>query len=878
MTIIHNKIGFHTAGAGGNPNGIGDYVRQLDAAGKAAVICCADGTVGIGDIANVWRNGSQVDHVAVWRHVPASVPDYASTSDAAAQKTVDDVLAHYPLELLDVKDRVWVSVGNELNKDDDEQVKWIMRWGKRCAELLAERGFRATLFGWASGTPEIYHWESDDALDLLRYAADNRETCSISLHEYSYTRDNILNLYPYLLGRFEFLFDVCAENNIKRPLVIIKEWGWEYERIASTISAAMADIEIAARIYAKYPEIIGACTWYLGSDYGNIHNETQKLIAPVTDLTINRPFDVELDLDPVIETKPPIDPENGARVDYSRTYVLLPPPLGVDYAAAAVLASWSDTDLSGQPMQPVRYTVGNSADDAGIYVSGLLDRKVIAINSDMWGGDLAAFYVEHYPGVELIEINVIDPADLRAQLEIYIKTGVLNPQPPAFRFSFWPTLYKVITQAFGVNGNYYKQFGLKGHEGTDIKAPDSTPLFAVADGTIYRVETADNSNYGLQVRIEHADGYKTVYAHCKRVYVRVGQRVAAGDVIALADNTGNSFGSHLHLTLKKDGATAAGDTDYPKDIIDPTPFLTLDLPLSTKKPPVEGPETPVMLGIHTSADSELRDGDAERLMTIDPQLIKMLSSFNEHHARRVGAAHPDATYIVRAFLKFWDDHNGRPRSISPQQFFNDTISDVRRTRNALLSAGVDSRKIWYELHNEPNLYHEGFGGSWTNGATFAAWLSQVIDLYSQSLTNLMFPGMSPGPDIPGVRVGHREFMSQAHAAAQRCDAIGVHSYWSKGYDMYTHPDSGLQIVDEFIARYPSKPIFITEASNNTQATTSSEKAREYLDFTQELRKRATVRGVTFFVLSASDPAWQWAENGSGEIITQLMADILSQRT
>ena len=127
---------------------------------------------------------------------------------------------------------------------------------------------------------------------------------------------------------------------------------------------------------------------------------------------------------------------------------------------------------------------------------------------------------------------------------------------------FGPTEYNVITQHFGVNPQYYAQFGLPGHEGIDFRAPHGTMIFACADGTVYRVETADNNNYGIHVRIEHADGYKTVYAHLMKPLVMVGDIVRAGEVIGLADNTGNSHGDHLHLTLK-----------LGERILDPTPFL-----------------------------------------------------------------------------------------------------------------------------------------------------------------------------------------------------------------------------------------------------------------------------------------------------------------
>ncbi|MCB0009577.1 MAG: M23 family metallopeptidase, partial [Anaerolineales bacterium] len=141
----------------------------------------------------------------------------------------------------------------------------------------------------------------------------------------------------------------------------------------------------------------------------------------------------------------------------------------------------------------------------------------------------------------------------------------------AFRFEAWPTEFQKITQYFGANPQNYAQFGLPGHEGIDIRAPTGSRVFAVAAGEVFRVHTdASSHNYGIHIRIQHQDDYKTVYGHLESVNVREGQIVEAGQMIGYADNTGNSFGSHLHLTLKKIGVHYP---PWPREIIDPLPFL-----------------------------------------------------------------------------------------------------------------------------------------------------------------------------------------------------------------------------------------------------------------------------------------------------------------
>ena len=142
----------------------------------------------------------------------------------------------------------------------------------------------------------------------------------------------------------------------------------------------------------------------------------------------------------------------------------------------------------------------------------------------------------------------------------------------------WPTEYGTITQRFGENPRFYNKFGLPGHEGVDIRAPEGSEIYAAADGLVTDVRMDGFSDpllkpYGNQVRIQHAGGYQTIYAHLSEVVVMRGQIVKAGQLIGLAGKTGNSSGAHLHLSLKRQGATLSGETGYPYDLVDPEPYL-----------------------------------------------------------------------------------------------------------------------------------------------------------------------------------------------------------------------------------------------------------------------------------------------------------------
>jgi multidrug efflux pump subunit AcrA (membrane-fusion protein) len=188
--------------------------------------------------------------------------------------------------------------------------------------------------------------------------------------------------------------------------------------------------------------------------------------------------------------------------------------------------------------------------------------------------DVAAWLQDAAPGVRLDPLDAKTPKEFRASLKKRIETDDRYGQKQRPFYLVWPTDYPVITQAFGANPQIYTRFGMPGHEGLDIRALTNTSVYSCADGSVYEVHTNPKDHpYGIHVRVRHKDGYRTVYGHLLRALVSVGESVKAGQVLGKADSTGASTAAHLHLTLERDGATARKETKYPKDVVDPTPFM-----------------------------------------------------------------------------------------------------------------------------------------------------------------------------------------------------------------------------------------------------------------------------------------------------------------
>jgi murein DD-endopeptidase MepM/ murein hydrolase activator NlpD len=119
----------------------------------------------------------------------------------------------------------------------------------------------------------------------------------------------------------------------------------------------------------------------------------------------------------------------------------------------------------------------------------------------------------------------------------------------------YPLPPKFITQRFGENANYYKQYGQIGHNGIDIGADMGAPIRAAADGTVVFAGAGRTYADGFAswmgdiagncIILDHGSVY-TSYSHLESFAVGVGKKVKQGDIIGYVGTTGASTGPHLH--------------------------------------------------------------------------------------------------------------------------------------------------------------------------------------------------------------------------------------------------------------------------------------------------------------------------------------------
>jgi len=155
-------------------------------------------------------------------------------------------------------------------------------------------------------------------------------------------------------------------------------------------------------------------------------------------------------------------------------------------------------------------------------------------------------------GVEVYS-DILDRSTLRNPIPRIERVGQREPPPTIAHGRFVRPSAGTLTSRFG------PRWG-RMHNGVDLAAPVGTPIRAADGGRV--IFSGWDGGFGNVIRIDHENGYVTVYAHNSANLVRVGERVAQGQHIANMGSTGNSTGSHLHFEIRRNGSP-----------VDPWPFI-----------------------------------------------------------------------------------------------------------------------------------------------------------------------------------------------------------------------------------------------------------------------------------------------------------------
>jgi murein DD-endopeptidase MepM/ murein hydrolase activator NlpD len=109
--------------------------------------------------------------------------------------------------------------------------------------------------------------------------------------------------------------------------------------------------------------------------------------------------------------------------------------------------------------------------------------------------------------------------------------------------SFFVPVKGMVSAAFNANS---------GHFGVDIAAKEQTPIFSTLPGTVLLATWTSETGYVIQ--IQHTDNFVSIYKHNSTLLKKVGDKVAAGEPIAVVGNTGElTSGTHLHFELWHNG-------------------------------------------------------------------------------------------------------------------------------------------------------------------------------------------------------------------------------------------------------------------------------------------------------------------------------------
>lgn len=171
--------------------------------------------------------------------------------------------------------------------------------------------------------------------------------------------------------------------------------------------------------------------------------------------------------------------------------------------------------------------------------------EIVSEGSD---GECHVTYELHYDEEgTLVARKVLSEQIISESQDKVIKVGTMViPDPVPTGTFIWPCATPHgISSPYGPREVYGKwEF----HLGIDLPDLKGSPIYASDGGKV--IWTGTTPSYGNSVRIEHANGFVTLYAHLDTIIVAVGDDVYQGQQIATMGSTGMSYGPHLHFEVR----------------------------------------------------------------------------------------------------------------------------------------------------------------------------------------------------------------------------------------------------------------------------------------------------------------------------------------
>lgn len=140
---------------------------------------------------------------------------------------------------------------------------------------------------------------------------------------------------------------------------------------------------------------------------------------------------------------------------------------------------------------------------------------------------------------------IIETKEIKSSISDQMEDDVKNLKAI---YKFVNPLKGEVSSDFGSRTSKYQN--VTGyHTGTDIAAKEGTEIVASMEGIVTLV--SNQGDYGKHIKIR-CNNVTTLYAHCSKIFVKEGQIVGRGQLVALVGNTGNSTGPHLHFEIRID--------------------------------------------------------------------------------------------------------------------------------------------------------------------------------------------------------------------------------------------------------------------------------------------------------------------------------------